>query len=424
MMILIFLLTFFATAAVFGFDEERNENFDESKVVPYTLPDPLICSDGTPVTSPELWTERRRQEILDLFATQMYGVMPQCDHSKLRWETRRVNPSALGGKAVFKEVRIWFDAPNPYPKIDILVCLPRNSERPVPAFLGLNFNGNHTISDDAWISPPDGCDGVHLRGKDPQTERGTMKHRWPIEKIVDRGYALVTGYYEEIDPDFDDGRQNGVHPLFAPFEADIPEPSRAATFTAWGWGLSRILDCLEEMPEIDARRVALVGHSRLGKTVLWTGAGDQRFAMVISNDSGCGGAALSRRNFGETPKLLVTVRPHWFCPYFRRYTDDPQQIPFDQHELIALIAPRPVYIASAGDDLPADPKGEYLAALAADPVYRLLGTDGIGGATDTPPEADRPVGATIRYHRRSGKHDLTAYDWEQYISFADMYIKQ
>ena len=424
MTILIFLAVFCAAAAVFGFDAERDENFDESKVIPYTLPDPLICSDGTPVTTPELWYRKRRREILELFAGQMYGVMPGCDRSKLRWETRRVNPAALGGKAVFKEVRIWFDAPNPYPKIDILICVPRGAEGPVPAFLGLNFNGNHTVSDDPWISPPDNNEGSHVRGRDPQTQRGTMKHRWPIEMIIDRGYALITGYYEDIDPDFDDRRQNGVHPLFAPFETDIPEPSRAATFTAWGWGLSRILDCLEEMPEIDAGRVALLGHSRLGKTALWTGANDTRFAMVISNDSGCGGAALSRRSFGETPKLLVTVRPHWFCPCFARYAEDPGEIPFDQHELIALIAPRPVYIASADDDLPADPKGEYLAAWNADPVYRLLGTDGIGGAPDVPPGTDVPVGATIHYHRRSGKHDLTSYDWEQYINFADMYMKR
>ena len=421
---LIFLAAFCAAAAVFGFDAERNENFDESKVIPYTLPDPLICSDGTPVTTPELWHQKRRGEILELFATQMYGVMPECDRSKLRWETRRVNPAALGGKAVFKEVRVLFNAPNPYPKIDILICVPRSAEKPVPAFLGLNFNGNHTVSDDPWISPPDNNEGNHVRGKDPQSQRGTMKHRWPIETIIDRGYALITGYYEDIDPDFDDKRQNGVHPLFAPFETEVPESSRAATFTAWGWGLSRILDCLEEMPEIDAGRVALLGHSRLGKTALWTGANDTRFAMVISNDSGCGGAALSRRSFGETPKLLVTVRPHWFCPCFTRYAEDPGEIPFDQHELIALIAPRPVYIASADDDLPADPKGEYLAARNADPVYRLLGTDGIGGASDAPPETDVPVGATIHYHRRSGKHDLTSYDWEQYLSFADMYMKR
>lgn len=420
------LLPFLLFAFMFmqAFAEERNENFDESKVISYPLPDPLVCEDGTPVTTPEIWTEKRRGEILSLFGTQMYGVMPGSDREKLCWETLRVNPAALDGKAVFKEIRVWFDAPNPYPKIDILVCLPRNTEKPVPAFLGLNFNGNHTVSSDPWISLPDNSEGIHIRNKDPQQQRGTMKDRWPIEEILDRGYALVTGYYEDIDPDFDDGRQNGVHPLFAPFETDIPASSRAATFTAWGWGLSRILDCIGEMPEIDASRVALLGHSRLGKTALWTGANDTRFAMVISNDSGCGGAALSRRNFGETPKLLVTVRPHWFCPYYRRYADNPAEMPFDQHELIALIAPRPVYIASADDDLPADPKGEFLSAWNADPVYRLLGTDGIGGISGDPPPTDIPVGGIIHYHRRRGKHDLTLYDWRQYLDFADRWLKE
>ena len=349
--------------------------------------------------------------------------MPGHDSSKLRWETLRTNPVALDGKAVFKEVRIWFDAPNPLPKLDILLCIPRNTELPVPAFLGLNFNGNHTISDDPWISVSDNHERTRLRGKDPEKERGVSKRRWPIETIIEHGYALITGNYEDIDPDFDDHRQNGVHLLFAPFEQEIPEPSRAATITAWAWGLSRVLDCLEEMPEIDAKRVAVLGHSRLGKTALWAGANDTRFALVISNNSGCGGASLSRRNFGETPEFMDQRLPYWFCPYYSRYAKTPTQIPFDQHELIALIAPRPVYIASANEDLWADPKGEFLAAWNADPVYRLLGTDGIGGIAAIPPETDRPVGATIRYHRRSGKHDLLLFDWEEYIKFADRYLK-
>ena len=409
------------TAAVFA--EEWKENNDESKVIPYTLPDPLVCQDGTQVATPELWTEKRRGEILEMFRMQMYGMMPDRGQSELRWETLRVNPVALDGKAVFKEIRIWFDAPNPRPKIDILVCIPRAAAGPVPAFLGLNFYGNHTVSGDRWISLTDCPDGTRVQGKDLEAQRGRSKSRWPIEMIIDRGYALVTAYYEEIVPDYHGGHTLGVYPLFASFEESVPEPSRAGEITAWAWGLSRILDCLENVPEIDAGRVAVMGHSRLGKTALWAGANDQRFALVISNDSGCGGAALSRRNFGETPEFMDQVIPSWFCRYYSRYAKDPAQIPFDQHELIALIAPRPVYVASADEDLWADPKGEYLSAWNADPVYRLLGTDGIGGAPDTPPETDVPVGATIRYHRRSGKHDVTDFDWNEYLGFADRYMK-
>lgn len=403
--------------------EEWEANYDESKVVSFTLPDPLTDLDGNKVTTPAEWKERRRNEILQLFSTQMYGIIPACDRTKLAWETLRTNPVALNGKATFKEIRIWFDAPNPLPKLDILVCLPNSVSKPVPAFLGLNFKGNHSITDDPWVSISNNTEGIHVDGKTKMTDRGEAKSRWPIEKILDRGYALVTGYYEDIDPDYDDSRQNGVHPLFAKFETEIPEESRAATISAWAWGLSRVLDCLEEMPEIDASRVAVMGHSRLGKTSLWAGANDQRFALVISNDSGCGGAALSRRNFGEEPIRMDKVFPHWFCPFYSRYVKDTTQIPFDQHELIALIAPRPVYIASANEDLWADPKGEFLAAWNADPVYHLLGTDGIGGIADVPSETDVPVGAIIHYHRRTGKHDVTDFDWEEYLKFADRYMK-
>ena len=397
-------------------------NYDEAAAGTYVLPDPLTASDGSAVTTPEDWFAKRRPELLELFGREMYGVMPGVDRSRLAFETLRTDPVAFDGKATFKEVRVYFDAPNPAPKLDLLICIPNRAEKPVPAFLVLNFQGNHTTCGDPWISISDNTEAEHTRGVNGRERRGYKKDRYPFETLVDRGYALATGFYEDIDPDFDDGRQNGVHPLFAPFERDVPEESRAASITAWAWGLSRALDCLETIPEIDASRVAVVGHSRLGKTALWAGANDPRFAAVISNDSGCGGAALTRRNFGETIESINQTFPHWFCPKYKTYVGRTDELPFDQHELIALIAPRPVYVASASKDLWADPTGEFLAAYNADPVYRLLGTEGIGGASAEPPEVDTPVGAVIHYHRRTGKHDLTEYDWAQYLDFADRYL--
>lgn len=394
--------------------------YNEAQVPEYVLPDPLIASDGTKIATPEDWTQKRRPEILELFRREMFGQPPQADLSKIRFEELATDSNALGGKATRKETRIYFDAPNPTPKVDLLIYIPNDREKPAPVFLMPNFQGNHTTTDDPTVGAFDVADRTRNPEKNPDDVRGVAKSRWAFGKIVDRGYAIATLYYEEIDPDFDDGFQNGVHPLFANNDANAGDAP--ATIAAWAWGLSRALDYLETVPEIDAKKAIIAGHSRLGKTALWCGASDERFAAVISNDSGCGGAALSRREFGETVARINRVFPHWFCRNFHQYGPDVASLPFDQHELIALIAPRPVYVASAAEDLWADPKGEFLSALHAAPVYRLLGTDGFGGVAEEP-ETDVPVGATIRYHRRTGKHDVTDFDWEQYLNFADETVR-
>lgn len=410
--------------SVYGARKEMPKaNYDESLVGELTLPDPLTASDGTRITTAEEWNAKRRPELLKLFESDMYGYMPPKECANLAFETLS-DETVFDGKAIRREIRIYFNAPEKLPKMDLLLYIPAKASKPVPAFLSPNFPGNHTVCDDPGVRLPDLEGGTRVKQPVDESTRGGNKSRWALDKILDRGYALATVYYEEIDPDFDDGRQNGVHPLFARWEEEnaIPPESRAATITAWAWGLSRALDYLETVPEINAKKVALMGHSRLGKTALWGAACDERFAMAISNDSGCGGASLTRRNFGETIAIMDAALWWWFCEKYLTYVADPNLLPFDQHELIALIAPRPVYIASAVEDTWADPKGEFLAAYYADPVYRLLGTDGIAGVTEWPP-VDTPVGGTIHYHMRTGKHDVVDYDWEQYLDFADKYLK-
>jgi hypothetical protein len=404
---------------------QRPVNYDESKVAAYTLPDPLVTSAGRKIANSDEWRRDRRPEIVRLFEGEVYGKSPGRP-SGVRVEKAEEDSQALEGKATRRQVTIHLSTSSDGPQIDVLMYVPNGVKGPVPAFLGLNFDGNQTIHTDpgirlsrAWVRDNPKAGIVDNRGT--EASRGTSSSRWQVEKIIAGGFALVTACYGDIDPDFDDGFKNGVHPLFYRSGQTSPGPDEWGSIAAWSWGLSRILDYLEKDGSIDARHVAVLGHSRLGKAALWAGALDERFAIVISNDSGCGGAALSRRDFGETVERINSSFPHWFCANFKKYNNSEATLPVDQHMLIALVAPRPVYVASASEDLWADPRGEFLSAKHAEPVYRLFGKKGLG--VDNMPAIDQPVGDFISYHVRTGKHDVTAYDWDRYIEFAARHFK-
>lgn len=402
-------------------EELPKPDYDESKVPAYTLPDPLVMNNGDKVATADAWKGKRRGEILELFREHVYGRSPG-KPADLSFEPFESSDDALDGIARRRQVHVYFTADRAGgPKMDLLMYLPRRVKGPVPVFLLLNFQGNHSINVDpavplskSWMA--DWREGI-VDHRATEATRGVASSRFPFKAILERGYGVATAYYGDIDPDFDDGFKNGVHGAFDRFP-DGRRPGDAwGAIGAWAWGLSRAMDYLVTDQEIDAKRVAVMGHSRLGKTALWAGAQDERFAIVISNNSGCGGAALSKRHFGETVQAINVRFPHWFCGNFTKYDENEAVLPLDQHMLIALSVPRPVYVASAEDDRWADPKGEFLAARAASPVYELFGKEGL--PADQMPGLNHPVAGTIGYHYRTGKHDVTAYDWQRYMDFAD-----
>ena len=384
-------------------------NYDEAAIPPYTLPEALVCNDGTPVSDKETWEGIRRQELLDIFSEEIYGRLPDTDISTTYNILEEGSP-ALGGKAVRRQVEIVFRRDSICRKALMLMYFPVTDEK-VPVFLHFNFQGNQTVSDDPGIIPSEYS----------RRPRGNQKNRWPVGKIIDAGYGLATIHYFDFYLDRKDNFTESVMPLFGYRSAeDVPDDGGMA-ISAWAWGYSRAMDYLETDPSTDASRVIVAGHSRLGKAALWAGAQDTRFAVIISNDSGCGGAALSMRRIGETVNEINKVFPHWFCRNFRKYSRNEDNLPVDQHELLALAAPRPLYVASAEEDRWADPKGEFLSLWHASEVYSLYGYKGM--PSPEMPEVNCPVMERTGYHIRTGIHDVTDYDWDCFIKFSDKWLK-
>ena len=364
------------------------------------LPDPLTTTNGTKVTSSEIWRRTRRPEILELFRANVYGRMPVGRPDRLQFEPFETAQGVMDGTATRKQVKIAYRGPGGEGAIKLVLFVPVEA-KPAPCFLLICNRGATNIDPTRAIKSP----------------------FWPAEQIVARGYAAAAFLNADADPDFHDGFTNGVHGLFDP--PGVKRPADAwGTIAAWAWGASRVMDYFETDPDIDAKRVAVIGHSRGGKTALWAGAEDERFAFVISNDSGCGGAALARRRQPKAETIAAINRgfPHWFCENYRRYNNREDDLPVDQHLLAALIAPRLLCIGSASEDLWADPEGEYLSGLEASPVYHLFGKEGLKADRWPAPESPRQEGS-IGYHVRTGKHGLTEYDWNCYLDFADRHLK-
>jgi hypothetical protein len=404
---------------------QTNPDQYRQPALPAHLPDALVFANGTRIDSPAQWTKRRK-ELLELFTGQMYGRMPGRPE-QMRFHVYETDRHALGGKATRQQVSILLNGRNDGPRMDLLIYVPNRVKRP-PVILGLNFWGNETIHPDPGIHISDrrvettNSPVIDLScardGRRTEACRGIDQAFWPVEKILDAGYALATAYRADIDPDRKDGYGESVR-------SGWPELAQGgdnfSTIAAWAWGMSRALDYLQQDRLIDGHRVVAFGWSRLGKAAIWAGATDQRFAAVISNQSGAGGAKLFHDAHGETIQRLNTVFPYWFCANFKQYNGRDAELPFDQNEVLALIAPRPLYIGSAILDENADPQGEFLAALAVTPVYRLLGSTGLPNAAWPP--VDQPVTGRVSYHVRSGGHGVTAFDWEQYLRFCDAYVK-
>jgi hypothetical protein len=298
----------------------------------------------------------------------------------------------------------------------------RSKGRPVPVFLSPSLAPLYKIDKDPGI--PIGKEWDRKKkaqvDSDPK-QRGTSSY-WQLEKVIDRGYAIATFYYCDLEPDFEGGMVHGVRPLaFAPGQTERA-PDEWGAIGAWAWGLSRAVDYLQSDRAIDGKRIVLMGHSRLGKTALWAGAQDPRFAIVIANGSGEGGAALSRRHFGETVRDLTKNFPFQFALNYQKYSGHESELPVDQHLLLALIAPRPLYLGAAEDDAWADPRGEFLSARAAEPVYHLFGKKGL--EVSEFPGLQRPIMNDIGFHYRPGKHEVTPYDWDRFLDFADQHLKR
>lgn len=395
-------------------------NYSEADVPPFTMLDPLLDARGHKVTSKAEWPARRA-EIVAAFEQNVFGRVPDTA-KRFQPKFRILEPDtpALDGLAIRRQVLVSLTDAKDGPAMHLLLYLPAKHAGPVPVILGLSFQGNASVSSDPGIMLTPVWQAAKVKGDPPERvtflaeKRGAQAKEWQVEMVLRRGYGIATVYYGDIDPDFRNAESLGVRAVYRNAEG---EPAWGA-LSAWGWGASRALDYLVTDPAIKRDEIAITGHSRLGKAADWAAAQDVRFAALLSTESGKGGQSLYRHVFGETIQHLEHSFPFWFTPGYAQWAGHDREIPVDGNELIALIAPRPLYVASAHDDLFSDPRGEFLSAADVGRVYALFGEHGL--ETDVMPTVDQPIMHDVAYHVRTGVHDVTAFDWEQYLKFLDL----
>ena len=392
-------------------------NYNEADMPSFALPELMTCSDGEIVTSKEQWLNKRRPELLAMFRKVMYGDVPP-PPDRVAYTVLTEKKDARDGIAIRREIRMDFIMNNGMRRMAImLLYIPAGAKKKVPVAVNLTFGGNESVTTEEDIT----MTGLIGKRDSHFLQPGARVERWPIEYIMKRGYALaICSYHDFFADTYDDRWQTSIYELFRSREELNGRPLNASAISAWAWGYSRMLDCLQSVPEIDCEKAMCVGHSRLGKTALWTGVNDERFKVVCVNDSGCGGAALSRRLFGETLYAMYhysKVGTYWFNDELDQYCRHPENLPFDQHQLLALVAPRTLCVHSATEDLWADPKGEYLAAWHAGAAFELFGK--VPLASENPPPPDTPVGSDVAYLLRTGKHNILESDWVSYLDAAD-----
>ncbi len=370
----------------------KAQNVDEAKVPDYKLPESLITSKGKKVKTASAWEKNRRPEILELFENHVYGRMPKA-YDSLTYLLANHDKNSINGKAQMKELIITAWKKGLSVHLSLTVFIPNNIHKPAPLFLLINNRGKDNT--------------------DPS--RKTISEFWPAEQLIASGYAIAAFQVDDAAPDDKERYQKGVLSLYP---EQLASTNGMKAIGAWAWAASRVMDYFEKDQDIDAKKVFIVGHSRGGKAALWAGAQDERFAIVFSNNSGNTGAALSRRKFGETVQAINSKFPHWFPDNYKMYNENEDKLPVDQHMLISLIAPRPVYITNASNDLWADPKGSYLSLLHARDVYKLYNKP--SALTPNPPGVDYAIiNSYLGYHNRRGEHNLTLFDWRKFIAFAD-----
>ena len=392
-------------------------NYDESKVGAYTLPDPLKLSNGKPVKDAKTWRAKRRPELVKLFEENQFGSSPSRP-TDMWFDVFDKGTPALDGKAIRRQVTVYFSKDQEGPKMDLLLYLPAGATKPVPMLLNLSFSANSSTVDDPGIKPGE------IWGRDkkrvaPPAGRGFG--RLNVAPFLADGFGVATVYYGDIDPDFEGGVPLGVRKMYLKPGQTEPAPGEWGSIGAWAWGLSRALDYLETDKGVDAKKVAIVGVSRLGKTVMWAGAHDERFAMVIASCSGEGGAAISRRDYGEKVKHLNLRFGYQFAANYRKHGDHVDQMPMDAHMLVSLIAPRPLLLQTGDTDYWSDPKGEWAAARAASPVYKLLGKTTLE-STELPP-AGKADFNTLGFVMHAGGHGTIPTDWDLFRQFMGMHLK-